>query len=189
MALLEEMAEIGMRLLRELPAATDDPKESADAFARISRAVRLTLALEEKTDRFLAELKAGLVREMEKPASDEVATSDRDNFRAVNDKHKARAFDLVLAASESEGESFEDFEDLLDAMVERLDVYDSATRYDEPPVRVAIERLCRDIGLSPALSRKVGEGYASGYLSARPAFNPFSRTRSIPWIADSPAPA
>ncbi|MGA2952918.1 MAG: hypothetical protein ABSD80_11865 [Caulobacteraceae bacterium] len=189
LALLEEMAEIGMRLLRALPAAEDESNQPAEAFARISRAVRLTLALEEKTDRFLAELKAGLVRETEEPACDEVVTSDRDRLLAAKGKRKARAFDLLLAVSESEGENLNDFEDLFDAMVERLDVYDAATGFDDPPLEAAIERLCRAMGLTPELSAMVGEGHSCGYLAAQPAFNPFSRVRSIPWDPNSPPPA
>jgi len=58
LALLEEMAAIGMRILRRLDDDRASDPDSVDAFARISRAVRLTLALEEKTDRFLADLRA-----------------------------------------------------------------------------------------------------------------------------------
>ncbi len=75
--MLRELAELGMDLTRALvrqsaapPEASEAPETSpapraaprrdpADAFARLSRAVRLTLALEAKTDDDLAALRAG----------------------------------------------------------------------------------------------------------------------------------
>jgi hypothetical protein len=188
LAVLEEMTEIGMRLMRRAPIEMD-VEAAAEAYAKLSRAVRLNLALEEKTDRFLAELSAGLAHKRDEAPAVDYDAQARANRETANIERKARAFDLVLAVSESESESLKDFEDLFDAMVERLDGYDAAADGQaEAPVSEAIERLCRDIGLSPELTAKVGEGWLAGYLRLRPAFNPFSRTRSIPWIKDSPPP-
>jgi hypothetical protein len=70
--LLEELAEIGMDLARALhrevlaepakQAARETPLfgDPADAFARLSHAIRLILALEARTDEALRELRAGV---------------------------------------------------------------------------------------------------------------------------------
>jgi hypothetical protein len=184
LALLEEVTEIGMRLLRQLDERKADDPESADAYARISRAVRLTLALEEKTDRFLAELKAGLATTRPEPAPAAAEPRHVQDCRAAWNARKANAWDLVVAVSESETESLDSFEALLDALTEpqvEAGVF-TAPHWDFRP---AIERFCRAVGLSPELSDKVCEGWHAGYLSGRPRFNPW-RGASAPV---PPAPA
>ena len=90
--MIEELAEIGMDLVRDLhrqalaaadpaePAAADTPEtpttssgrraatpggDPAAAFARLSRAIRLTLALHARTDEALRALRAGVAAERE----------------------------------------------------------------------------------------------------------------------------
>jgi hypothetical protein len=172
LALLEEMAEIGMRMLRRLDDNRASDAESVESYARVSRAVRLTLALEEKTDRFLAGLSADAQHEDQAPAPVDYAMQAFETRKAAIRERKADALDLLVAVSESEGESLESFEALCDALVESLDEVESCVR-GERPLGATIEGLCARLGLGPELSRKVAQGWNAGYLASRPRFNPW----------------
>lgn len=186
LALLEEMAEIGMNLLRSL-SADEDTEKAVDAFAKVSRAVRLTLALEAKTDRELAELKAGpkvgaMAADGPQGADLEIGGRFNDTLRNLRNQRKANAFDLIVAVSESESESLDD---LLDALAEPFD-----TPWEEfgegPRLNPMIERLCLGLGLPPEWSSKVSEGWST-YLGCRPRFNPFGRNGIAPDRPAAPA--
>jgi hypothetical protein len=193
LALLEEMAEIGMRMLRRLDDNRASDAESAEAFARISRAVRLTLALEEKTDRFLAELLTGPQRlaqgqgQGQAPEPVDYALQAHERRKAALRERKANAFDLLVAVSESEGESLESAEKLFDALAESIDVVESAVR-GELPLPPMIEGVCARLGLGPELSRRVAEGWRAGYLATRPRFNPWRPSPASPLLRDEPPP-
>jgi len=182
--LLKELAEIGMELARALKpgaepsgdAAQGKGRDPADAFAPLSRAIRLTLALEAKTDQELRDLKAGIVvaREVER-----TRTVERQR---VADIEEARALarkipDRVIEAAEAEGE-LKDADALVafvDAIYERL-MRDEAYAYCVGwPLRETVERLCHDLCITPDWSRWDGEEWAPGYVPDRPPYSPFNR--------------
>ena len=175
LALLAEMAQLGMRMLRRLDQTLTNDTEAAEAFARISRAVRLTLALEEKTDRFLAELLGGGLRAPQAPASAEYVLDDGERRKWAIREDKADAFDLLVAVSESEGESLESAEKLFDALAETPDQVEASFKGDQR-LAPTIENVCARLGLGPELSSRVAEGWACGYLAARPRFNPWPQS-------------
>ena len=175
LTLLAEMAQLGMRMLRRLDQTLTNDTEAAEAFARISRAVRLTLALEEKTDRFLAELSSGALSAPRAPAPVDRALDDCERQKAAVRERKADAFDLLVAVSESEGESLESVEKLFDAVAETIDEAESAAR-GERPLEPMIETVCARLGLGPELSSGVAEGFECGYLAGRPRFNPWPQS-------------
>ena len=190
--LLEELSEIGMELARALKpgaeadktaagdtAATEAPgKDPAAVFAPLSRAIRLTLALEARTDQDLRDLKAGVSR----------ARKDA-RAKAAHDcgAREQQVRELVLNVAERECESLEAFDDIEEALQERLD-YDEA--YDESgqrPVRQTVERLCKDLGLTPDWSRWAGEGWAYEETPTRPRFSPFHQPSPRPVLTDDEA--
>jgi len=173
LGLLAEMAQLGMRMLRRLDQTLTNDTEAAEAFARISRAVRLTLALEEKTDRFLAELLRGPQIGCQAAAPIDQALDDCERQKAAVREREADAFDLLVAVSESEGESLESVEKLFDAVAETIDEAESAAR-GERPLEPMIETVCARFGLGPELSSRVAEGFECGYLAGRPRFNPWA---------------
>jgi len=173
LALLAEMAQLGMRMLRRLDQTLTNDTEAAEAFARISRAVRLTLALEEKTDRFLAELLKGPQIEGQPPEPVDLAQQSFERQKTALRVRKANAFDLLVAVSESEGESLESVEKLLDALAESPDEVEGSFKGDQR-LAPTIERLCAHLGLGPELSSRVAEGWECGYLAARTRFNPWA---------------
>jgi hypothetical protein len=179
--LLQELAEIGMELARALtPGAEPDKaaageapgKDPAVVYAPLSRAIRLTLALEARTDKDLRDLKAGVDR-----ARQEARTkAEARNLEALEDKVR----DLVLDVAERECESFDAFEDLERALGERLDEDEAYLDFRIRPLRQTVERLCHDLGLTPDWSRWAGEGWATDEPPIRPRYSPFHQPSSKP---------
>ena len=186
--LLERLTEIGMELAEALrervlnPAADDaDDKYPADAFARLSRAIRLTIALETKTDQALADLKAGVVRECEerRTVAAEKAKKDAD---ARYEQRKYEAYCRVICVIDSESQDQEDFEGLAEALDERLsedEAYDDLT---ERPLREIVERLCRDLCLTPDWSHWAGEDWDDAFLATIPDTMPFMHPSRRPLV-------
>jgi hypothetical protein len=190
--LLEEMAEIGMKLLRALePGVAEAPSEKspgktrdpADAFASLSRAVRLTLLLEAKTDEELRDLKEGIVRD--RPV-DEARAGEKT--RKARHEREARLQQLVLGVAVDRCETPEAFENLEAALTERLEYdpvyFDCLAR----PLRENVERLCKDLCLEPDWSRWDGEGWIDDGPPTRSRFSPFNTPSPKPLLDDDGEP-
>jgi hypothetical protein len=191
LALLEEVTEIGMRLLRALEpdasaasaeedagAATAEAKtrDPAEAFAPLSRAVRLTIALEARIDAELRDLKAGIVRtggkavaRAPKPLSAAAAAQERSDRL-----HKIYDLVLEVAETESEIEGGDAFMRLFDAMAGHLGDDETYGDFHDRPVRETVERLCRDLKLEPDWTRWDGEEWIRD-----PGLPPYSRIRLL----------
>ena len=157
--LLEELSEIGMELARALkPRDEDDEivdktpwKDPAAAFAPLSRAIRLTLALEAKTDQELRDLKAGIVKEREaegmrretkqKPASDSRRFTPTKEFIQTL---RQRVFEVIDAEAESE----EVFVQLCEALDERLEDEATYANWEYVPLQDAVWILCKALGVN-----------------------------------------
>jgi hypothetical protein len=203
--ILDELAEIGMALARALlPGAAEEPAgdeaaadeaanpksrakpvDPTDAFARISRAVRLTLALEAKTDEALRDLKAGVVREREDAR---VKAAERDRVASI--KRSEEYVDLVPAlvarAVDAEIEDPKARETLYEALHERLDEDEAYDGFVERPLRETVERLCHDLGLNPDWSRWDGEGWIVEGPPARERDSIFNQPSPHPLLRDGP---
>jgi hypothetical protein len=170
--LLEELAEIGMELARALrpcaPAdrACDDAasgdsatdkgpdkgRDPADAFARLSRAIRLTLALEARTDEALRDLKSGIVR----MRAAELARAAAAQGRQIREARICGLVMEVAAAEIADGDGFEGFcYDLKERLADDEAFWNDSDR----PVRDIVEHLCKCFGLAPDWSRWDGEGW------------------------------
>ena len=198
--LLAELADIGMELARALrpvaPASPDGDRVDADgaaaqtgqarggdpaeAFARLSRAIRLTLALEAKTDAGLRDLKAGIVRETHETQS---VAAERRKVAAAKDAEarEEKIRDLVTEAAEAEVEDFDTLNELREALEERLDEDVAYLDRAERPLRETVERLCGDLALRPDWSRWEGEGWARTEPPARPRLSPFNQPSAKPF--------
>jgi hypothetical protein len=203
--MLDELAQIGMNLARALERqalAAADPAEptaqgaaeaSADraptpitpagdpsvAFARISRAIRLTLALEARTDEALRALRAGVAAEVK---ARRVADCNRAAAQASarrEARHEA-VERLVTEAAEREIEDEEALNDVLEALEERLHEDEAYLDLEQAPLRETVERLCADLQLTPDWSQWEGEGWT-------PA-PPFSRPKTSIWARPSRMP-
>ena len=191
LALLAEMAEIGMALMRGLrpaePAAesgkSDPNRDPIEAFARVSRAVRLTLALEARTDQELADLKAGVVRRL---ADESVRARARRKRRATEIRDRVEG--IMVPLMESETESAEAFDDLYEAMRQRLDDDEGYEGCQDWPVRKIVEHLCRDLQLSPDWSGWTEDGWLEPGELRRSMGSVFSTPSRAPFDEDEPPP-
>ncbi|MDQ2859581.1 MAG: hypothetical protein M3T55_02415 [Pseudomonadota bacterium] len=213
--LLQELAEIGMELARALrprppedraadEAAGGEPapekgggtgrrkgREPADAFGPLSRAIRLTLALEARTDEALRDLKSGaaLARQDERAKAAEHA-----KIAAANDREarQERVRELVMSVAEAESEDAGEYDQLYEALEERLEDDEAYVDCGGRPLRETVERLCGDLALSPDWSRWDCEGWMADDAPARSRFSPFNRPSSRPVLdpghGPSPAP-
>jgi len=197
--LLAELADIGMDLARALrpgamasaacdAAAGEDAgmqsgrargRDPAEAFAPLSRAIRLTLALEAKTDADLRDLKAGLVRAREE---ERTVAAERCKAAAAKDAEdrEEKIRDLVMEVADFEIEDKDAKLELLDAMEERLDDDVAYCDRDERPLRDIVERLCADLTLRPDWSRWDGEGWIQTDPPTRPRFSPYHQPSAKP---------
>jgi len=185
--LLRELAEIGMKLARALepaPAAAEKGRDPADAFARLSRAIRLTLTLEAKTDEALRDLKSGVVRKRKKEAKraarrHEAAAAKEAEERAV----KVR--ELVAEAAEFEIADAYEFAGRYYALRERLDEDSAYKDLSERPLREIVERLCKDLMISPDWSRWDGEGWTRQEgAPKRTRYSIFNQPSAVPLLED-----
>jgi hypothetical protein len=194
--LLQEMSEIGMELLRDLKpgaAAGGNPttktapakgRDAADAYAPLSRAIRLTLTLEAKTEAEIRDLKAGIVRAIEK---ERTSTAKRREADAEARERKVRA--LVIEAAEAEIADVDTFEEFYDALEERLGEDEAYADFAQRPVGETVERLCKDLCLNPDWRRWDGEGWIRQGPPARPLWSEFHHPSRKPlMVFDHPPP-
>jgi len=202
LAMLREISEIGMELTRALArrvqaeeatgvgdapvteTAKPPPFDPSDAFARLSRAVRLTLSLEARAEEALSALLAG----------ERAATEARREARVAREKHAAetrtrdareRIEDLVEREIERTAESEEDFYNLVFALEQRLDEDQAYHDLESRPLGETVEWLCRDLCLSPDWRRWTGEGWLEDDTPRRYRFSPFNTPSRKPLPTDS----
>ena len=195
LARVQEITAIGMTLLRGLgervasaPTAAevaDAAADAADDFAKVSRALRLTLDLEARLDETLRALQAG----------EDVALKARRERRARRDadaekaRHQARREKVtaqvsIAIARESEGEAGD--EDRYEAMEERLlddPAYDDLT---DRPLREVVGQLCADIGLTVDWTGWTENGWPEPPRSGHGARDRWSPFRTPKPKADRP---
>ena len=156
LGMLAELAEIGMRLAREVErrALAEEPRRDALpdrarlnsaemdwglVFARIARAVRQTVALEARLAGE-AQAQAATV-----PASQ--AAAGRKRSRRIKERVRVLAEEAIGA--EANGHEAENLR--LD-LAERLDDPDIEAELGRRPIGVIFAAICRDLGITPDLS-------------------------------------
>jgi hypothetical protein len=194
LAFLRELAELGMALTRDLVGRTleapdapepataaaadaDAPKpapraipgprhDPADSFARLSRAVRLSLALEAKAEEELADILAGGKDRAAAGAKTATAAPANDEdfvFRVVPrdypSAHRNRIRDNVFEAINREITEVIPAHEALDALYERLFEGERYDAFVHRPLKEAVQGICEDLGLSPDWSRWTDEGF------------------------------
>jgi hypothetical protein len=171
LATLQELAEIGMALTRDLARQAAEPpaedkaaprRDPGDGFARLSRAIRLTLALHARTDGELAQLHAGVAIEVER-RREAVAIRDQQTARKRSADHRAKvrrevetAFDIEFGEQDSRRGAF--CRSLDDCLLyhERFADLESMTLTE------AVRGLCAELGLAPDWSRWTEDGWTYG---------------------------
>jgi hypothetical protein len=191
---LEEIGDIGMRLMRKLE---DAPAVAADAarpdpaapFAKLSRAVRLTLDLEERAEEALRAALAGevTVREQRRETRERVAAKAEELAGKADEKARqhavSRVEDQVEIAICREAETEKECFERSAAMDERLQDDEAYEDVRDQPFREVVERLCKDIGLNPDWSDWTDDGWPelpNRGPEARPPWSPFHRVTPRP---------
>jgi len=169
-AMLGELAELGLRLARELARQAEAAEDPADterlvgAFNKTSRAVRLTLALDAKLERDAARLD----REETEFADrrDQAARAARhlapDAPPTPAERHQTRVRNLLnrLIWNESEGDA-EEYEILGDDLDARLHEAAQGDGFADTPVELIAQRVASDMGLSGELVLTLPAGRAA----------------------------
>jgi hypothetical protein len=189
LALLAELADIGMDLAREVRRQALDPSEDAPSasdlaltFSRVARAVRQTVALEAR----LAEVQ---------PARPTRTISDR--WRGV--RRKRQVEEIVSVIIESEPEHEFDGEQLLVDLQERLADGDEEADFADRPLGEMVARICCDLGVAVDWSRFKDEDWAipadlpspaerEGEGRERAASASSEASPDPPWPAHDPPP-
>jgi hypothetical protein len=156
LAILRELAEIGMRLARGVERQAEDPEAAPGdvglVFSRIARAVRQTLALEA---RFEAELQTRLLMEQGEAEDRRV----REAYAPISQRSDVvrRA---VGQAIEADAEDEDQEEQLFEALDERLDEHEDENDYLDRPIGELVAQICKDLGVRADLSLWEDEDWA-----------------------------
>ena len=157
---LEELAEIGMDLARALHrrVMADEPAAEAGAepvdcglmFSRISRAVRLTLAMEERLAAGLSPMKARAAE----------AQAKRAYYRgeAAKEKVEEAVTRVVEAELDLDAETLEGLRAEVEEWLDDDEAFDDIA---ERPLGETVAWICRAMGLTPDWSRWDGEAWAA----------------------------
>jgi hypothetical protein len=176
LAMLERLAEKGMAMVEAVPE--DGMAQSADTFAKLSRAVRLTIAL-------IPRIEEGPRARRAKAAADAEAI---DPYAPLKTGRKAKVRELLRDVIDRETPDPEDNDTLVDALEERLLCDDAYDHIDDLPLRDIVERLCADLELNPDWSRWTGEGWEPNPPFHRPLCSDFSTPSRRPILNDLPDP-
>jgi D-serine deaminase-like pyridoxal phosphate-dependent protein len=170
-AMLGELAELSLGVARELAVRlresedTDETVALAGAFQKMSRVVRLTLALDAKLEReaardAAAEAKAALEAkaEAEHEAAEAAYEARAAEPAGPVEARKARVRGLMnrLLWNESEGEE-EDYEVLVEDLNARLDEAALSPDFEDLPIETVARRVIADMGLSGRFALSLGE--------------------------------
>lgn len=163
LAMLRELAEIGMRLARGVERQAEEPEAAPGdvglVFSRIARAVRQTLALE-----------ARLEEEFQVRAKQE--QGDRDyrrarEARAPIDRRSRLVRRAVASAIEADTDDIESAEQLLECLDERLGDREADDDFMGRPIGELVALICKNLGVRADLSLWEDEAWAMEEAAAR----------------------
>ena len=186
LARLERLSDKGLAMAEALPE--DGAPASAESFAKLSRAVRLTVTLEEKLDNALAARLAG-----EPPISQDARVRAAPPIKGVDPYatlltgRRGRARELVVDVADHEIPDPDEHDILTDALDERLLCDQAYDHIEDLPLRDIVEHLCADLQLKPDWRRWSGEGWKPNPPFFRPLCSQFRQPSRRP-VLDDPDP-
>jgi hypothetical protein len=165
--MLGELAELGLMVARELAVRTRESEDVdqtvalAGAFQKVSRVVRLTLALDVKLERDFVRDAQAQAREAQEADAEAAARDRAEAPRAPPspiEARKGRVQSLLnrLLWNECEGES-EDYNVLFDDLAARLDEAALSADFETLPIKTLARRVITDMGLSGELTLSLCE--------------------------------
>ena len=187
---LRALKRVTMKSLAAMDAVKEDGSpDSADSIAKLARAVRLTVILEEKLDNALSARLAGQSPKAEKPraAKDDDPESE-DVFAELKTGRKGRVRDLLVDVIDHESPDPCERDDIVDALEERLLCDAAYDTLEDLPLRDIVERLCADLRLKPDWKRWTGDGWAPNPPFWRPRCSQFASPSRIRILGAAPEP-
>jgi hypothetical protein len=191
LAILDFVAKRGAALIQGVK--DDGTKDSADAFHKFAREVRLAIMVKARLREGPPTQTAARVAKAKSPttgldalASAEPASEAAGFYAALEVGRKARVRELVRDVIGRETPDPEEADTLGDALDERL-LYDDA--YDDVealPLRDVVEHLSADLELKPDWSRWDGEGWKPNPPFWRPRCSLFTAPSRRPILNDLP---
>jgi hypothetical protein len=169
-AMLGELAEHGLMVAKELAVRLRECEDAgeavalAGAFQKVSRVVRMTLALDFKLDRDAArdareaeQVEAERLQAEEDAAEDAPVTVASRRANPIEGR-KTRVANLLnrLLWTESEGDEYE-FEVLTDDLTSRLEEAALSPDFETLPIEILVQRIGADMGLSGTLTLSLCE--------------------------------
>ena len=182
-AMLGELAELSLMVARELATRlreSEDVEETvalAGAFQKVSRVVRLTLALDAKLERDAAadarlaeqdEIEAARVAERIRHDEARVARAAEPVDPVEARKHRVRGLMNRLLWNESEGEE-DEYEVLVEDLNARLDEAALSPDFEDLPLETLTRRLIADMGLAGRFALSLGEDRCAPMRELQPA--------------------
>ena len=162
---LERLSEIGMALAEQVGAHAaakiaavneDRAGDPARAFATVSRAVRMTFALEARFDDHILALRRGLIPAPRNTRSAAAVAADTSAEPEATlpvarqpDPRRDRANTVVREVIHLEVETLTRARETLDALNERLFDREAYDVLLDLPLRDAVAAICADLGLDP----------------------------------------
>jgi hypothetical protein len=192
LGMLRELAEIGMEMARDVrdeavaEPAPDQPGQPSGkrdtlalAFSRISRAVRMTLALYAK------------LVEDHRLLGDQIATERKQRADAARTEHRAHQRDKVTRVVEATldakaGKNESERERLEDEFREQLQDFDDYALCGQRSIGEIIARICRDLGVTPDWKRWVDAAWAIDEIATKPPGSPYANFRPAAPVALRP---
>jgi hypothetical protein len=178
-AMLGELAELGLMVAKELAVRlrecedVDQTVALAGAFQKMSRVVRLTLALDAKLERDAASdarlaeqdrIEAARVADCIRREEVRVARASEPADPVEARKDRVRSLMNRLLWTESEGEE-EDYEVLVEDLNARLDEAALSPDFETLPIETLTRRVIADMGLSGELKLSVCEDAPAGAIN------------------------
>ena len=213
---LEELSDIGMEMARALQvevrlegqayslkmsraegpaqaqavraAVPTKARDNAGAFARISKAIRLTIALEARTEQDLAALIAGEPAAREARRAERVRRAEAEK-KVRHDAGVAKVRTIVREIAETESETLIEYENLTEALDERLEHDEAYAHLEDTALDYVVRTICKDLGLNPDRHAWTGRELPPRPPLARPKFSVFTTPGREPRLeARTPPP-
>ncbi len=177
----------------EAPGRRSAPADPGLTFSRISRAVRLTLALEARTHR---EIEAAASGAAAGAANDDEADDDTvlgpidyerireqisGGMRDINDYDIRRAVDDAIEASRDDPDEVERLKEELRERLEEDEVFFDRARW---PIGEAVALICQDLGLEPDWRRWETRDWARREAETSPYGSPYAAAPRSPPTQD-----
>ncbi|HWE99745.1 MAG TPA: hypothetical protein VG248_08115 [Caulobacteraceae bacterium] len=158
LVLLDELAELGMTIARELALRVRhdvNPKqEPAGPFEKVSHAIRLTLALQAKIEEQILALRNQKRRAAPPPASPGVSEWEFIVRTPSPEPRRERLREEVMEAIWQEADESEEQTGLKQIrLYERLVETEAYDAFLELPFRDAVAAICKNLGVEPNWSR------------------------------------